>query len=355
MLSVFRLSAHERAMLARDPGPPATLERLSNRVLASFVADWSVTHVAPDTFPRMGKVEWGDPPGLLLGGAKTPLLSDRRRWRMLLLPGRPTPRFSERLDCAPEFSYARVRGLADAVIALRDSIAATAQLPHLQSADEKLGLSRLAQAGNTMLPGLLAVVLADCLPRALEDRPRGTTRRADTAFRRTCAAVANVSSPPDTYTVGHLAGYGGASAFDALASVVGKEAASSGVFDIEDDPPLPTLDDVRVEAETAEEAAAPLAERFDFLNGTVQGLGEHVSTLLSHLSTYRFEAEQLRACLERRVAKIEDRAPGDGDLASREDFLAHQCLTFRVRDELGDRIASLASAPPRPGGGGGSA
>ncbi len=164
-------------------------------------------------------------------------------------------------------------------------------------------------------------------------------------LRRTCAAVANASVPPNTYTVGHLSRYGGASAFDALSSVVGKDAASSGIFDIEDDPPLPTLDDIRVAGETAEEAAAPLAERFDFLNVLVQGLGDLVVTLLLHLSSYRDKATQSQASLERRVAAFEDSAPG---VASHADFLAHQHLTFRVCDKLSDRIASLASAPPRP-------
>ncbi len=79
-----------------------------------------------------------------------------------------------------------------------------------------------------MLPHLLSVVLAECLPVRWEDRRRMWSMAAAGIFRDTASAVANADAPLGTHTVQHLERFRGSTRQRALASVVGRAEAASG-------------------------------------------------------------------------------------------------------------------------------
>ena len=120
MVARLFLSSNEVNNLLRDAGPPLRSEWVTGRVMASFMAAWSITNMPFEAYPRLERDPATGAQGVVLGGIHTPLLSDAAIWELLGLPPPVSPQFARAIDLDFPCMYARTASLAAAVMELRD-------------------------------------------------------------------------------------------------------------------------------------------------------------------------------------------------------------------------------------------
>jgi hypothetical protein len=343
MASLF-LSAHETAVLVREPGPPLEIMWANPRVLASVVATWAITHDAPGVYPRWAAVPGDEEARIMeIGGTETPLLSDMELWSLLGRTGQPPIQFSRGLDGEQLGLYGRTCALAEAVVALRREVVQAAKMRAVSGPVEQLCVAGVARAGQQMLPGFLAVVLGDCLPRGVEDRPRGWTRHTESVYRVVADMVANSSAPPGTYTVRQLLRFRGPNVTRGLNSVVGSADARSGRFVLPPPAPLPEQEDVPSLNGLVEEGdGSSLEERFPLLWDTVNDLSDLAARVLEATADRQEADAASRLDFAGRMAAVEARLPGPGSLVTEAELDHATTLAWRLYDRCSDQIRALA-------------
>ena len=362
------LGDHEVLNLLGDSGPPLYPSWVTARSMASLMASWSIGHCPENPYPRVELESGRQRRRMALGGTRTPLLSDAALWRLLGRTGRVDPHFCRSLDLEYPCLFGRTTALAEAVVSIRELLRGVALSPSLQAPQARTNLGGLALMGKRMLPHLLEVVLAECLPGRAEDRRRTWTMAAANLFRNTSSTVANAIAAHGTYTVGHLERFQGSTREQALTFIVGPDEAASGRFDLARECPLPDMASVPLPLRRHEIPGIPLEERHDLLGDTVRGLSEAVTKTISAVAQGRDEVARLRAELGPRLAAVEARAPGTDQLATMEDFAQYQQHSWRLSDQMSRQCDQLLAhvetlveegvlppgrglfAPPAPGG-----
>ena len=272
-----------------------------------------------------------------IGGSETPVLSDMELWSLLGRTGQPPPQFSRGLDGEQLGLYGRTCALAESVVALRGEVVQAATMRALSGPVEQLCIAGVARAGQKMLPGFLAVILGDCLPRSVEDRPRGWTRYTESVYRQVAAMVANSSAPPGTYMVRQLLRFRGPNVVAGLRSVVGAKDARSGRFVLPPAAPLPEQEDVPTLNSLVEEGdCMSLEERFPLLWDTVNDLSDLAARVLE--ATAEESDAASRVDFAGRMAAIEARLPGPGALVTEVELDHTTTLAWRLYDRCSEQI-----------------
>jgi hypothetical protein len=330
---------------------------ISIRTAASIVCIWTMAHLRDNPFPRAALA-----PGAGVGpGAQSV--------RMLVLPhNTQNHRSSPTLPCGWRWSWvdqcrlgllSMLESLARIVLPFLLALSSVIQHQAVASHEGQEVLFPLAQLSGRWRPPFLLLLCAAALPPSVawDDRAPLLAALVEHLHTKTMAAVANAPSSLGTFHLSNVLAYSGRGPKEALASLVGEEAARvPGMYG----PPSPPVTLPALEQLSITRIAEDLGEDLPYetileLDADVNVLRDACAVAVQASHETREAAANFHTYAMARIAAVEARMPGARSFMALEDLKvfchSHQGHLEALRAEvrtLQRRLSAGAGTGPDP-------